>query len=89
MYVLIKKKNAAFREPAARYLARRWNEPHEEEQQVVKIELLFFLEPTRDDYLPGDYATRTLAYIDFDESVSSGNFSEAFHDLDNDGSFLP
>ena len=80
----------SFREPAARYLAKQWNDQHEDDKrQVVVLDLIFFVEPAASDRNQEDYATRTLAHITFGDPVRQGNFNALLQALERGETTLP
>jgi hypothetical protein len=61
---------AEFRQPATEFLCRRWNATHDAEQQIVRLQLLWYGEIAAEDgpnHDPdGDYVQRSFAVVETD-----------------------
>jgi hypothetical protein len=70
---------AAYRQPLAEYVCRRWNEQHADDEQAVQLDLVCLrrrLEPGSSD---GDFVRVNLARVVISEE--GGNFAEALREL--------
>ncbi len=69
-----------YRQPLAEYICRRWNETHEQEQQIVRFDLYCHRQPFATENSDGKYVRIILAEVV--ASTDGGNFAEAVRQLD-------
>jgi hypothetical protein len=75
------------RQRLAEYLCRQWNQSHETERQVVRMELLYILpEVGADD---GGTLTVLVAAVDLRPEEESGNLADALRNIERGESPLP
>jgi hypothetical protein len=70
---------AAYRQPLAEYIVRRWNETHDEREEIVRFDMYSHSEPFRSAGAEDRYVQIILAEVVAGEE--GGNFSRAVREL--------
>ncbi len=71
---------AAYRQPVAEYIVRRWNETHKESQHIVRLNLYCYRQPLHGGSDTDAYTRESLAEVS--TGGEGGNFAEAVRSLD-------
>jgi len=74
---------AQYRQPAAEFLFRRWNDSHGPDEQIVRLELIWYgelLDPAGE----GGFQGRQLAVVTAPDADVSDDLDRLLHDLQND-----
>lgn len=69
---------AAYRQPLAEYMVRRWNAAHGPDEQVVRLDFYLYSQAFDRAGNGGEHARKTLAQVI--DSEAGGNFAEAIRD---------
>ena len=73
----------------AEYLCRQWNQRHEPDRQVVRMELFYILPEVGADAENGGTLTVLVAAVDLRPEEESGNFADALRNIKRGESPLP
>jgi hypothetical protein len=76
---IISPRFAAYRQPLAEYVCRRWNESHASDEQAVRLDLYCLRRRLEPGSAAGDYVRNNLARVVV--SDEGGNFAEALREL--------
>jgi len=71
---------AAYRQPLAEYICRRWNETHDADEQIVRLDLYCHCQPLSADGDEDAMTSELLAQVVL--GPEGGNFAEAVRDLE-------
>ncbi len=72
------------RQLLAEYLCRQWNQRHEPDQQVVRLELLYILPEVGADAEDRGQLTVRAAVVELRPAEESGNFADALRKIERD-----
>lgn len=86
---LMRYSHARYREPLAQYACKMWNREHGEDEQIVKMDMVSFVEPIRPGQTPGNFVEVKMASVKFREDAELGAFNDLLNAIEGGGSIFP
>lgn len=73
-----------YRHQIAKYICNRWNDEHDSDKQVVKLDVLCFGTRIGPEVTPGEYSRQTYVTLTFAEPEEISSFQEELLRMEND-----